>query len=63
MKTMNHSEYPKTLKTKSIDSLRFIQRDAHEAVVANPNGENAGYYQDEVNYIGDELRRRQNAGL
>jgi hypothetical protein len=58
MKTMNHVAYPKTLKSKTVAELRYIARDAREAVEANPTGENAGYYADEISYAAMELKRR-----
>lgn len=57
-KVMDHAEYPKSLKSKSDDSLRYIMTDAHNAMTAMPFGENAGYYADEICYCGDELKRR-----
>ena len=59
-KTMNHIEYPKQLKAKSVPELMFIQKDAAGARDAMPDGENAGYYADEVSYVSMELKRRQN---
>lgn len=56
---INHSEYPKKLKRLDEDSLRFIMTDAREAMQANPEGEKAGYYADEINYCADELARRK----
>jgi len=58
MKSMNHAAYQKSLRTKTVDSLRFIAKDAHAAMLAHPHGENAGYYADEVHYATMELRRR-----
>jgi len=58
MKTMNHAQYQKQLRTKSVEALRFIANDAREAVDANPYGENVGYYLDEISYCGMELNRR-----
>lgn len=58
MKHMNHGEYPKSLKAKSVASLQFILKDAREAIDAMPNGENAGYYADEIHYAAAELRTR-----
>lgn len=58
-KTMNHADYPKSLRNKSVDQLEFIRRDAYDAVVANPNGINNGYYADEICYCSDELKRRK----
>ncbi len=59
MKTMNHAEYQKNLKRKSDAELRFITKDAREAMEAMPHGENAGYYADEVHYAAMELRNRE----
>ena len=59
MTEINHTEYPKSLKSKSTDSLRYIMQDAYEAMTNNPEGEKAGYYADEINYCGMELKRRQ----
>jgi hypothetical protein len=56
---INHTTYPKTLKAKSIESLRYIIQDCREALAANPAGHKAGYYQDEIHYAAAELRRRQ----
>lgn len=56
---INHSEYPKKLKRLDEDSLRYIMNDAREAMQANPDGEKAGYYADEINYCADELARRK----
>lgn len=57
-KVMNHSEYQKSLKTKTADQLIFIRADAHEAMSVFPEGENAGYYADEVHYCSMELAKR-----
>jgi len=59
MKTMNHAEYPKYLKRKTVAELRFIATDAREAMEAMPHGENAGFYADEVHYAAMELRNRE----
>jgi len=58
MNQINHIEYPKALKSKPEASLRYIMKDAHEAMTANPDGSKAGYYADEINYCADELARR-----
>lgn len=58
-KQMDHTAYPKSLRSKPIESLQYIIKDAGEAIVAMPNGENAGYYTDEILYVSAELRRRQ----
>jgi len=59
MKTMNHAEYQKGLKSKTVAELRFLAKDAREAMEAMPDGENAGYYADEVHYAAMELRNRE----
>jgi hypothetical protein len=58
-KVMNHTDYPKQLRTRSEDELRFIMQDAKEAIDAMPDGENVGYYADEICYCADELWRRR----
>lgn len=60
-KQMDHGAYPESLRSKSVAELLFIVKDAQEAIQANPEGENAGYYADEVCYAGMEIRRRQKA--
>jgi hypothetical protein len=57
-KTMDHSAYPKRMRSKTDAELRYIIKDASEAQAANPQGENNGYYADEVCYAAQELRRR-----
>lgn len=59
-KIMDHGRYQKDLKKKDESSLRFIMKDAFEAIQANPNNPNNGYYQDEICYAGMELKRRGN---
>jgi len=58
MKAMNHAEYQKNLQKKSNSALWFNAKDAMEAAQAYPEGENASYYLDEVNYCLDEIARR-----
>lgn len=58
MKVMDHAEYPARLREKTVDSLRFIARDAKAAIAANPDGQNVGYYADEICYVVNELARR-----
>jgi hypothetical protein len=57
-KVMNHEAYPKALKKKTISSLLYIIEDATNAVSAMPDGINAGYYLDEINYASMELNTR-----
>ena len=59
MTQINHTAYPKSLRNKSDESLRFIMQDAYEAMINNPEGDKAGYYADEINYCGMEIKRRQ----
>ncbi len=59
---MDHTKYPRGLKSKSISSLHFIIRDAREAIKANPENPNAGYYADEISYAAMEIRRRREGG-
>jgi hypothetical protein len=57
-KIMDHNAYPKKLRGKTPAELRFIVKDAGEAMRANPNNTNNGYYADEAAYAGMELKRR-----
>ena len=59
MKQIDHTDYPRSLKRKSVEALEFTLQDAREAIHANPHGENAGYYADEIHYAAAELRRRE----
>lgn len=56
---IDHNNYPKTLKTKSMAALLFIIKDCQEAIRANPENPKNGYYQDEICYAGMELKQRQ----
>ena len=58
-KKMDHNAYPAMLRTKCDDALRFIRADAYAAAIAFPDGINAGYYWDEVNYCESELYARK----
>lgn len=55
---INHRTYPISLTNKSVESLRYIMRDAKEAMTAMPEGPKAGYYADEINYCADEIYSR-----
>ena len=59
VETMNHNEYPKTLRNKSEAELRFIVRDCQEALEANPTSAKASDYADEILYVAAELNRRK----
>jgi len=60
-KKMNHGSYQKNLRTKDIAALHFIIKDAGEAIAANPDNPNNGYYADEIHYAYMELKRRKAA--
>lgn len=57
-KIMDHAKYQRQLKDKSVESLRFIIRDCREAIQANPENPNNGYYTDEIHYVYAEIKRR-----
>lgn len=57
-KQMDHAAYQKKCRKQEIASLRYTIKDATEAIQANPDSPNAGYYQDEIHYALGELRRR-----
>lgn len=56
---IDHNGYPKHLRGLPMASLRFIIKDAREALEAQPDSPKAGYYQDEINYAAMEIRRRE----
>ncbi len=58
-KVMDHAGYQKKTKQMSEETLRFIIKDAQEAIKANPENLNNGYYADEISYCSMELKRRQ----
>jgi hypothetical protein len=58
-KTMNHTEYPKSLKKKTEAELRYIIAECKEVIRLQKDfNPNIGYYEDEVCYCVDELHRR-----
>ena len=57
---IDHINYPKSLKKKSVSQLQYIIWDCKGALEAMPDSPKAGYYQDEINYCVMELERRQN---
>ena len=57
-KVMDHDKYPKSLRFKSSDSLRFIIDDARDAIECNPYSMNVEFYYDEIAYCHAELARR-----
>ena len=56
---IDHTAYPKRLRALSEPSLRYIIKDAREAMLAMPDGPKAGYYMDEIHYASMELARRR----
>ena len=56
---IDHTAYPKRMRTLSEPSLRYIIKDAREAMLAMPDGPKAGYYMDEIHYASMELARRR----
>ncbi|HEY6565147.1 MAG TPA: hypothetical protein VIY86_11655, partial [Pirellulaceae bacterium] len=58
-KHFDHSEYPKRIRNLTDDALRYILKDAGEALRAMPTGGNSEYYADEINYASMELKARR----
>jgi len=58
-KIMNHTEYQKRVKGLPDTTLEFIIDDCQEAIDCLIDGENVGYYQDEIHYCHAELKRRR----
>lgn len=56
----DHAAYAAKVKNMSEEQLRFIIKDAQEAIKANPDSPKSkyGYYADEINYCVSELHRR-----
>ena len=61
-KVMNHSEYMAKVKLIDDEGLKFIITDCRDSIKAMPQGENEGYYQDEIHYCSMELKERQDKG-
>ena len=55
---INHTEYPKSLKSKTVSQLLYIIQDCREALEAMPESPKAGFYADEINYCCSELSSR-----
>lgn len=62
MLTLDHAAYPKTLKSKPIESLRFIIKDCQEAIRSNPENKSNGNYADVICYCSTEIHNRQLKG-
>jgi len=56
---IDHNAFPASLKAKSDDELRFIIKDAGEAIAAMPDNPKAGVYADQINYAQMELTKRR----
>tara|TARA_R100001463_G_scaffold2401_5_gene10162 strand:- start:2421 stop:2603 length:183 start_codon:yes stop_codon:yes gene_type:complete len=59
--SMNHIEYPKTLKSKTEAQLKYIIWDCKFAMEAMPDNPKNGYYADEIAYCTMELNKRKEA--
>lgn len=57
----DHAGYAAKVKNMSEEQLRYIIKDAQEAIKANPDSPKSkyGYYADEINYCVSELHRRK----
>ena len=62
-KLMQHADYMASVKRRTTPQLEYQLQDAREALEAMPEGVNAGYYADEVCYIGMELKFRQGPAM
>jgi|TARA_R110000744_G_scaffold219843_1_gene338580 hypothetical protein len=54
-----HSQYLELLKSKSVDSLKYVIDDCRKAIEANPENKNNSKYSDEIHYCHAELKSRQ----
>lgn len=59
---IDHTAYPRALRSKPTESLWYIIRDCQAAIRANPDNPKCGYYADEISYCANELARRSNRG-
>jgi hypothetical protein len=58
-KRMDHTEYPKSLKSKDLDSLLFIIRDCCQVLEAWPDHPNGRFYMYEMQYCRTEIENRK----
>ena len=56
---MDHTKYQAKTKKMTITELRYTISDCNEVLDAMPDGTNAGYYADEINYCAMEIARRE----
>jgi hypothetical protein len=59
---INHTQYPKSLKSKTVSQLLYIIKDCREALEAMPESPKAGYYADEINVLQHGVVRKRNLG-
>lgn len=59
---IDHAAYPKMCRRKSDAELVFTIADCRSALAANPDGDKASYYADEICYAAEELQRRGRGG-
>jgi hypothetical protein len=57
-KIMDHAAYMRKVKKMSESELEYTIQDCREVIAAMPDGENVGYYTDEILYCHGELKRR-----
>lgn len=55
---IDHINYPKSLRRKTVAELKFIIADCQKALEIMPDNPKAGYYADEISYAAAELYRR-----
>ncbi len=55
---IDHTRYPRLLRARSLQELRYAIADCLAAIAAYPEGGKAGYYADELCYLADEVKRR-----
>ena len=55
---IDHINYPKSLKSKTVSQLLYIIQDCREALEAMPESPKASYYADEIAYSSMELSSR-----
>lgn len=59
---IDHAAYARRCRSRSEAELLFIVADCRAALAAMPDGDKAGYYQDEIHYAHAELERRRRGG-
>jgi hypothetical protein len=59
---IDHAAYARRCRRRSEAELLYIVADCRAALAAMPEGDKAGYYQDEIHYAHAELERRRRGG-